>query len=209
MSAYPQRRLRVAIMIYKILGLLFVMAVAEGTLFYFALNRTLVTENAGLGSTGLEQLFTRSWAALVCVVFFTVAIFLLILTGYEHGSKQGYTLRRLSVSERSVFLWQAVYNTFCCFLFWAVLLGIALALCKLYVAKVGLEYVSGQTIFLAFYRNNFLHSLLPLEETSRYIRNVVLILGLGISSACFPFKQRRGTRKCAAPQNLLFGVLHL
>lgn len=55
-------------------------------------------------------------------------------------------------------------------------------------------YISDQTIFLAFYRSGFLHSLLPLGEATRYVRNVVLILCLGTLTAHFSFLQRRGRR---------------
>jgi hypothetical protein len=71
-------------------------------------------------------------------------------------------------------------------------LTIILALSKLYISKIPVEAISQQAVFLAFYRNSFLHSILPLDEVSRYVRNIVLIIGLGTSSAGFSFKQRRG-----------------
>jgi hypothetical protein len=177
--------------IYKLLAVIFVMAAAEGALFYFVLNKALVAQSAGLTPAGLEQLFVQSRAAWVYAVSFLLVVALLCMTGCEYGSKQGYTLRRLSVSERSIFLWQAAYNTFCFIFLWAAQIVIVFALCTLYLAKADPSAVSGQTVFLAFYRSSFLHSLLPLEETSRYIRNGILALGLGVSSACFSFRQRR------------------
>ncbi len=61
----------------------------------------------------------------------------------------------------------------------------------------GRDPSSEQTVFLAFYRNPFLHSLLPLEETSRYIGNAILVLCLGVSSACFSFRLRQGRKGIA------------
>ena len=173
--------------IYQILGILLIMVVVEGTLFYFALNRMMTSE-----VVGLELAFQQSRIPWVCALGFLLVTALLCLTGCEFGGKQGYTLRRLSVSERSVFLWQAFYNTCCFFLFWAVQLFIILALCRLYIERIDSAVVNNQTVFLAFYRNDFLHSLLPLAEISRYVRNIFLILGLGIASAYFPIRQRRG-----------------
>ncbi|WP_152967692.1 hypothetical protein [Oxobacter pfennigii] len=120
------------------------------------------------------------------------------MTGSEFGGgKLRYTVQRLSVREEAVvFLW-AGYNAVCFFLFWAVQLVIVLVLCRLYVTQMDTAYVSGQTIFLAFYRSNFLHSLLPLEEISRYVRNGILILTLGVCASCFSFRQRRGERGSA------------
>ena len=51
--------------------------------------------------------------------------------------------------------------------------------------------MGSQTIFLAFYRSELLHSLIPLEEVSRWIRNGVMALGLGACAALVPFFQRR------------------
>lgn len=188
--------------IYKVLGIFFLMAAAEGGLFYLALNRAVATEAPGAGSlemegpqmniTGMEQVFQQSRIIWIFALTFLLITALLCLTGTEFGGKQGYTLRRLSIPERTIFLWQAFYNTCCFFLLWAVQLFIVLALCKLYAEKMDPVAVTQQTVFLAFYRNSFLHSLLPLAEISRYARNVLLVLGLGISSAYFPFRQRRG-----------------
>lgn len=178
--------------IYKILVLFLVTVCAEWFLFRFSLNSALVAADAGLGMTSLESIVSSSripWAFAICFVIMTV---LLCMIGCEYESKQGYTLRRLSVSEPSVFVWQSVYNTFCFFMLWAVQTLIAYCLCKLYLAKVDPALTSVQTIFLAFYRNNFLHSLLPLSEVSRWIRNILLVMCLGLAAAHFPYQQRRG-----------------
>ena len=56
--------------------------------------------------------------------------------------------------------------------------------------RAGAE-AGSQTIFLAFYRSELLHSLIPLEEISRWVRNGVMALGLGACAALEPFLQRR------------------
>lgn len=179
--------------VYKLLGLLLVMAAVEGALFYLVLNRLLHGE-----LISLEQVVNQSRMPLVCGVCFLLLCVMLSLTGCEYsGSKLQYTIKRLSVREETTVLWWAVYNTVCFLAFWAVQLLIAVLLCRLYVAKVDPVSVSGQTIFLAFYRDKFLHSLLPLEEISRYIRNALLICGLGASAACFSFRQRHGQKGIA------------
>lgn len=179
--------------IYKVLGLFVFTAVAESALFYFTLQKALGGE-----PFGLERVMSESRIALVCGVSFLLLCALLSLTGCEiGGSKLRYTLQRLSVRERSIVFWWAAYNVACFFLFWALHVVIVLLLSRLYVARMDAAYVSGQTILLAFYRNSFLHSLLPLAETSRYIRNASFVLGLGISAACFSYRQRRGKKETA------------
>lgn len=177
--------------IYKILALLLLMAGAEWFLFRFALDAALSGAGAGLGMTPLEQVLANSRAAWAFAVCFVIATALLCLTGCEYGGKPGYTLRRLSVSERSVFAWQCLYNILCFFMLWAFQVLISYALCKRYVAKVDPALTGAQTVFLAFYRSDFLHSLLPLSEMSRWIRNGLLLVCLGLAAAHFPYRQRR------------------
>lgn len=176
--------------IYKVLGLFAFTAMTEGALFYFALQKTL-----GDDPLGLEQLINESHIALVAGISFLLLCALLSLTGSESGgSKLRYTLQRLSVAEKTLVFWWSVYNSACFFLFWALHVVIALLLSRLYLAQMDAAYVSGQTILLGFYRNNFLHSLLPLAASSRYIRNAIFVLSLGINAAYFSYRQRRGKK---------------
>lgn len=173
--------------ICKILLVFLAMAAAEGTLFYVTLRKALTGEGIGL-----EQMIVQSRIPLVCGLSFLLLCAILSLSWCEFsGSKLRYTLKRLSVAEVTTVFWWAVYNTICFFVFWAFQLLIVLLLLRLYIATINPIYISEQTAFLAFYRHNFLHSLLPLEEISRYISNALLLLSLGISAACFSFRQRR------------------
>lgn len=196
--------LAVSSTIYQVLGLFVVMAVAEGAIFYWSLQRALAA-----GPIGLEQLISQSRIAAVSGVCFLLLCALLSLTGCEFGGgKLRYTLRRLAVREEATVFWWAGYNVVCFFLFWVVQLVIALLLCRLYLTRMDAAYVSDQTIFLACYRSNFLHSLLPLEETSRYLRNAMFILGLGVCTACFSFRQRRGEKGIAVVLLAVLGAVN-
>lgn len=179
--------------ILKMTALLLAMAAAEAGLFWRLWNKPvseqLITP---------EELIDRSGIPLVCAVAFVLLCVVLSLVGNEFsGSKTRYTIQRLSVREEvSVSLW-AFYDAACFTIFWAVQLLIALLLCRLYVSGLDPAYWNEQTIFLAFYRSAFLHSLLPLAETSRWFRNGALLLGLGTAAASFTCRQRRGQRGIA------------
>lgn len=178
--------------VYKISGLLLLMGALEMALFYRLLQKSSVHPE------GLEGLIDLSGIPIVCGGAFLVLCLILSLNGYESGgSKIRYTLQRLSLSEEAIALLWSVYYLACFLIFWAVQLFIILWLGRLYVSAVDPAYINEQTIFLAFYRNSFLHSLLPLEETSRFLRNGALLLGLSLGAACLPFKQRRGKRDIA------------
>ncbi len=172
--------------IYPIAGLLLLTAAAEAGLFWAVLGSGAAAE--------LPALLDKSRGLWVFGACFLLTTLLLSLTGCEFSAKTGCTLRRLSVSERQVFLWQWGYNTAVYFLLWAVQLLLALGLCALYLRRADPALVNSQTVFLAFYRSPFLHSLLPLEDTGLWVRNAALCLGLGASAAFFPFRQRQGRR---------------
>lgn len=169
--------------IYPIAVLLAVMAAVEAVLFSLAMGA-----NGTLSLTGMIRSSRIVWVFGAAFLLLTV---LLCRTGCEFGSRQGYTLRRLSISERAVFVWQWGYNTACYLLLWWWQALIAFALCLWYASQAGPELVGSQTIFLAFYRSELLHSLIPLEEVSRWVRNGVMALGLGACAALVPFFQRR------------------
>ncbi len=178
--------------IYKVLLILLAMCAVEVAFFHFELQDALEAyEVVGSGMASLERLFARA----ATNVYFRVALVLIsiviCLPGCEFKSNTSYTLRRLSVSERATFFHQAAYNTLVYVMLIAVQLVVAFGLSQYYVATVPAECISNQTITLAFYRNDFLHSLLPLEDVGLWIRNGLLILSFGLAAAEYPYRQRR------------------
>lgn len=152
--------------ICKVLGLLLALAAADGVLFALTLRQDT-------SILGLEQVLAESHLSIVFGVCMVLLMAVLCLNGCEFSAKQGYTLRRLRVSQREIFPWQAAHNAVCCFWLLAVQTLIVLALCRVYAAQDP-DMVNSQTVFLAFYRVPFLHSLLPLADGWRYVRNAVL-----------------------------------
>ena len=85
-------------------------------------------------------------------------------------------LGRLDYDVSSAFRCAIPFLSIPCFaalvIFWAAQVLFVLLLCRVYLAKADPACVNAQTVFLAFYRQKFLHSLLPLAETSRWVRVV-------------------------------------
>lgn len=171
--------------LFRILLLFVLMAAAELVMFYFAAEKIVTME-----SISLERMFERSHISLVLALVFVLMSLQLCSVGCEFGSRQGYTLRRLMVSERAVFAWQAAFNSIMYFILLVLQLGLALLMCSYGVEKLG-AWASNQSIYLAFYRSEFLHSLLPLDDWTRYLRNFCMIIALGTASALFSYHQRR------------------
>ena len=178
--------------LWKVVGILLAMCAAEIVLFRFALQDALEAHDmADVGMATLEQLLAKSWGKTLfkaALVLISVAV---CLPGCKFKSNPDYTLRRLSISERMVFFHQAVYNMVVYCMLIAAQLGVVFGLANYYVAAVPKEYASGQTVMLAFYRDRFLHSLLPMEDVGLWIRNGLLVITLGLAAAGFPYRQRR------------------
>ena len=60
----------------------------------------------------------------------------------------------------------------------------AVTICRLYEAKLPLELVSPQYLFLTFYRNEFLHCILPMADVGKWMCNFLLLLALAMDAAC-------------------------
>lgn len=125
---------------------------------------------------------------------FSVTLLLVCAVLYLHGcdfsGKSGYTLGRLEVDDRMIALLQAGYNALCI----ALLLLFEAVLCRFlgswFMGTRFGDAAGNQGLMLSFYLSDFLHSLVPLEEWSRLVRNAVLCMCLGTSASFFSFKQR-------------------
>lgn len=170
--------------IYRVMGLLILMAVAEGGLFWLRLQQGAID-----GNFSLEAIISESRLSWACAAFFLFVN--VILSWGSYTISDTYTAARLSVSGKAVYLWQCIYNSLCYLLFWMVQILIGIGLCRVYEAMAPAEFVSNQTVFLAFYRSNFLHSFLPFEDTWVWVRNILLVMALGICSSRIPGKNRK------------------
>ena len=177
---------------FKVFLILLAMCAVEITFFHFELQDALEAyEVVGSGMPSLERMFMRAATNVyfrVALVFISIVI---CLPGCAFKSNTSYTLRRLSISERATFFHQAAYNTLVYMMLIAVQLITVFGLSQYYLSAVPKECISNQTILLAFYRNDFLHSLLPLEDVGLWIRNGLLVITFGLATAEYPYRQRR------------------
>lgn len=180
-----------------LLGILALLAAAETGLVWWTLRAPVETDEY-LGPFGPEDLLEQSHIALVCAVCFLLLCAALARNGCNRGGvRLDYTLGRLSVGEKTQTAWWSVCNIACLLIFWAFQAALAWGLCGWCAAQLEAAAANEQAVFLAFYRSRFLHSLLPLAEVSRYVRNGILAVCLGICAACFACWQRRGKKGAA------------
>ena len=186
--------------VYRVLGVLAVMGLAEAGLFLRKLQTALADYNnpQGIDEFGrgpellhFEEILDGCHIPLCFMLAFILITVFLCLPGTEFQSKTGYTLRRLSVSERRVLFIQWAYNMAVYVIILAVQALICFCLGLVYIQEAPAELVNNQTVFLAFYRSEFLHALLPLAEAGMWLRNAFLVIGLGFAAAEFSYNQRR------------------
>lgn len=181
--------------IYKIAVLLAVMGAVQIFLFQKAMMAYIPMDTYDLDFLAiehysLEYMTDKSHSAVVLAVAFVLLTVVLCRNGCNIGSKSSYTLKRLQVTEKMIFLMQCIYNSLCYVLLLGVQVAVLLIQSGMYTAHA--KYVTNQTVFLAFYRNDFMHSVLPLDGGMRWLVNLLFIIGCGVAAAVFTYRQRYG-----------------
>lgn len=188
----------------KIFALLLSLAACELSVFLHNLYTGNITQNewldGGLNSylLGVEMILKQNKLLTLTIASGFIALtIILCLTGCEFSDRQGYTLRRLNVSEKKVLLCQSLYGAVVFGLFIMLQAVILYSMCMIYVDfAAGHEntfegLVSNQTVFLAFYRSKLLHAFMPMDDTFKHVCNLIMISTLGFSTASFPYFMRR------------------
>lgn len=173
--------------IYKVIGLLTLLAAAELGTFFIALQQPLAEIQPNL-----EEIVDQSHLMYMFGIAYVLMTVALVLPGTNIGSVQGYTLQRLRIKESKVFLLQCSYNVLCYLLLWATQLGVLLVASSYYMTHKTDAILTNQTVFLAFHRNGFMHSILPMQDTVNWLLLFGFIIGTGCFAADFTRKQRRG-----------------
>ena len=114
----------------------------------------------------------------------------LLASCFGANSRYSYTLQRLRISERCVFLWSCVCNALCYAVLWFV--QIMAAVGAAFWNANSARYSAGpQGVFVDFYRSGFRHGLFPLADGYVWARNVLFMLMLGCVTACMQLGMRR------------------
>lgn len=172
--------------IYKVLGILLLTALPQ-ILLVFLRTDTLISA----GPVSLEDFIEELWLSWG----YNIGILLLALYFFLGGGLAGgqdYTLKRLSVSEYVIFFWQSIFCILSYFLLMAMETVLAFFICRYFTAAAADagQFVTGQTIFFGFLRSDFLYSLLPLQEITGWIHNLLWLLLTGTLSAYCVFSAR-------------------
>ncbi|MDE7327525.1 MAG: hypothetical protein K2N63_14835 [Lachnospiraceae bacterium] len=141
---------------------------------------TVLFTVAAQNGSGMEStLYNRLAYGVFLVALGLIFILLAHLEGVM-GTKGGDTLRRLKLTGRDIFLVEAGYNFLCLVFVLIIQIWIAILAVKVWGGSAG---KSTQGLFLAFYRIEFLHCLLPMQEIGKWLRNLLLLFALSLGAA--------------------------
>ena len=173
--------------IYRVLSVLALMIVAESLLLTMAWNQSI----AYLQPT-LEEWIERSWICIPFLLAYWLITKILASSGTNVGSMQCYTLQRLRIPEKKVYLLQCIYNIFTYTVLWMTQVFILFVTSAFYMRYKTGVILTNQTVFLAFYRSKFMHSVFPMEDIIGFFVVGFYIVGTGILAAYFARNQRKG-----------------
>ncbi|MDE6674043.1 MAG: hypothetical protein K2K19_04410 [Acetatifactor sp.] len=161
--------------IYKILTVLAAMALAEVLLFYRC-------RRTGGGYT-LEGAVMSSHLSVVFMATLGLVCFVLAWTQGRLDARSSATMLRLQLSGSRIFMIKTVYNVVCIMMLFMAQIWLGIWLVRVYGREMEEIYALPQRLFLAFYRIDFLHCLLPMAEIGKWVRNLLLLLALGTEAA--------------------------
>ena len=182
-----------------ILPVLAAMPVLEGILFFLLTGGLRANE-----AFWLEDLVEKSAMWWVFWTAFAATCILLIRAASDGTGRPSYSLQRLAVSPQNLFVCHVLVLMISFLLLWAVQILTVFLLLSWVCSNPAYSSFSSQSVFLAFYRNDFLHNLLPMEDWLCWLRNLALFFGLSTSAAYFTLPQDESEKK----SNILF-LLHI
>ena len=159
---------------YKVLAVALLMAVAETALFGRALQ-------SGPGAP-FELKIEESRIHFVFLAALGAVFFLLIRMNGILDREGRYTVMRLKVAQARAFALRTAYDALCLLMLFALQVVLVLCFAGAYGRTPGMPQGS-QMLFLAFYRNDFLHGVLPMAETGKWVRNGLMLLAMGMEEA--------------------------
>ena len=165
-----------------VLSILALLVVGNCVLFFAAPPASPHLIAKVLDADSFFWLFTAAYLALT--VFLCAAL-------CDRGGRQNYLLHRLRISPAAVYRTQAVYNTVCYVLLFALEALSLLGLCALCGVK-NAGWFTSQTLLLLCYQSDMLHSFFPLANVAGWLALASQLVGLGICTASFSVYNRRG-----------------
>ena len=176
--------------IWKVLGLLVIMSAVQLGYFYLFLQKEVERWNDAempwgkRGTvTSFDWIITNSYISIFFIISAVLLWAVLIWECSEHGKvRSKFTWHRLQIERRQVFAVWAGYRAFCMAVMFVWQILILLVMDGMY-QEIYAMGDAPQSLFLACYRNSFVHALIPLSDTFYMVRLVCCVLLWGMGTA--------------------------
>lgn len=145
-----------------------------------------------IGENSLAYIADSGVFTYVFTISILAAVLLLSLYSCNRSSKLSYTLGRLCIHDKQVFLLQLTVNFLMLWILWMGQLLGALLYSAVYLHRSSPELVNHQTIMIAFYKSSFLQMILPLASVTGWLELGTILIGLSIGCASYSYQQRKG-----------------
>lgn len=176
------------------ISLLWIASAALQTVSFY---REMLSENVQ-SSKMVAKAFTSYEDNITVPVLFALTMLLtgilLMKTGMDFRTRTGYTLRRLRITEKQVYLLQSVYNSLMLFILFLFEVALCFVLVNWGTSFIEPEYVTNQTVYLTFYSSEFLSDMFAGRDIINILRNLLMIISLGFNLSCFAYMWRRGRK---------------
>ena len=179
--------------LFRITALWTASAVLQTVLFYFA----VLSEDVQKTQVLYRAFEYKQWISGAFVLTLLLTSVLLMKTGMEFRTKTGYTLRRLLISEKKVFLIQGAYNCLMLFLLLFFEFVLMFALMNYGTLLIEEKYITNQTVYVGFYASDVLHNVFAGRDIVMVFRNVFMMTSLGFNLSAFTMSWRRGKKYIA------------
>ncbi len=179
--------------IYRISFLWLASAVLQTVVFYKEMLSDHVQETR-LISEAFSTYSDKICVPLIFALTLLLTGILLMKTGMEFSVKTGYTLRRLRVTEKQIYVIQSVYNGIMIFMLFLFETGLCFMLVNWGTKLIEPELITNQTVYLTFYSADFVQGIFAGRDILRVIRNIFIIISLSFNLAAFPYLWRRGKK---------------
>lgn len=154
--------------------------------------------DGGANLASFEMLFTTNYIPTLFTVAFGLLTVILALSCLNNGgSNINFTIKRLCLSEKKIHILWGGYCCLCYFILCVWETATIYGLHRLYLASPIGAYSGSMSFFMASYRMDLLHSLMPLSDMTRHFCNLVLLVSLGVCQSIFSLRVRRGQKPIA------------
>lgn len=160
-----------------------------GELGLVALGMKKILAGDYMGQMYLQRLLEDSGVFWVLILCFALTVLLCASFGLSRGSRSEYTLRRLSVSESTLHLWQAGFALVCFLLLYLFQIPLGYGMAHWYAREMGgiaPDMVGEQTVFLIFWESKLFHFLLPLHDGTLWLSSLVSTVALSLGRPTSP-----------------------